>query len=327
MIGYYVHHQGAGHLATAMSFAAASAEPVVGLSSLSPPPAPSPFADWVTLSRDDGDASARDHTAGGALHWAPRTAAGFSRRMRELSGWIARAAPRALVVDVSVEVTVLGRLLGVPTVVVALPGHREDTAHTLGFRAAAVIIAPWPREVYRPAYLEPFRDKVHHCGAFSRFDGRAIVPGPGARRVLVLGGHGGWQIGAEHLAAARAGTPGWQWVAACGDIGPGHIWSLLVDADVVVTHAGRNAVAEIAAARRPAVVVPQDRPFGEQSEVAEAIGAAGLAIVAGNWPSAKRWPQLLEHALNHDVQRWACWSPGDGAARAAAVVEAVASGA
>ena len=51
MIGYYIHHQGRGHLNRAMAIAAALDQPVTGLSSQ---PRPAAWVgDWVELARDD----------------------------------------------------------------------------------------------------------------------------------------------------------------------------------------------------------------------------------------------------------------------------------
>jgi hypothetical protein len=98
-------------------------------------------------------------------------------------------------------------------------------------------------------------------------------------------------------------------------------------ADVVVTHAGQNALAEIAAARRPAVVVPQQRPHDEQRATGRALAAAGTAAVAPLWPAAQDWPALLDEAVDRGGLRWGEWSDGRGAARAAAVLDGLAGGA
>ena len=49
-----------------------------------------------------------------------------------------------MVVDVSVEVAILVRLLGVPVVVMAMPGDRIDAPHDLVYQAADHILAAWP---------------------------------------------------------------------------------------------------------------------------------------------------------------------------------------
>ena len=88
-------------------------------------------------SRAPGDPeSGSDPTVRGLLHWAPLHHDGHAGRLAAVAAWIAHARPRAFVVDVSVEVTLLVRLLGVPPVVVAQPGDRSDAPHALGWDAA-----------------------------------------------------------------------------------------------------------------------------------------------------------------------------------------------
>jgi UDP-N-acetylglucosamine:LPS N-acetylglucosamine transferase len=88
----------------------------------------------------------------------------------------------------------------------------------------------------------------------------------------------------------------------------------------VVAHAGLGAVSDIAAAGRPAVVMPQGRPHNEQHSTAEALQAAGLAVVPHAEPGDQAWPDLLEQADRLDAHRWRQWSDGTGALRAATVI-------
>ncbi|QGA07532.1 hypothetical protein [Nocardioides sp. dk884] len=142
MIGYYVHHQGRGHLHRALAVQQALDEPVTVLSSLAPPTGHP--GDWVHLDRDDLGIEPREPTAGGRLHWVPVGDDGLAARMQQLSAWLATARPRLLVSDVSVEVALLARLHGVPVVGVVLPGRRDDAAHLLGFDVADRLVAMWP---------------------------------------------------------------------------------------------------------------------------------------------------------------------------------------
>lgn len=87
---------------------------------------------------------------------------------------------------------------------------------------------------------------------------------------------------------------------------------------MVVTHAGQNAVAEVAAARRPAVVVAQPRPHDEQVATAQTLEAWGITTASTSWPAAHLWPDLLSKAWTQGGSQWARWSTGDGAQRAAA---------
>ena len=97
-------------------------------------------------------------------------------------------------------------------------------------------------------------------------------------------------------------------------------WPLLCDADVVVTHAGQNAVADVAAARRPAVVIAQPRPHDEQLATARALHQAQLAVVCSSWPAPEDWNAVLDAAVRLGGSGWERWSTGTGAERAAAVL-------
>lgn len=328
MIAYYVHHHGTGHLARARCIAGQLSIPVTAISSLEKPvdwP-----GDWLEIPRDDDQTDrATDRDAGGTLHWAPVHDTGLRRRMAMLAAWLDTARPLLLIADVSVEVAVYARLMGVPVVVVAMPGHRNDPAHRLGYGLASALLAPWTAATSPPEWPAEWAAKSYLTGAFSRYDGRRPAPrGAASRRprVLVLFGSGGSTVSQDDVRAAAAATPDWDWEALGlpGGRWLADPWSAICAADVVITHAGYNAVNEVAAARRPAVVIPQPRPHGEQDAVAHSLTQAGVAAVEPAWPSPERWPELLRAALARGGQHWDVWSPGDGAARAARLIEAVA---
>lgn len=329
MIAYYVHHQGSGHVHRAAAIAAAARTPVVGLSTR---PAPAGWAgEWTRLPSDVDDDDPQDVTAGGTLHWAPRRHPGLGARMALIGAVVARA--RLVVVDVSVEVALLARLHGVPVVVMAQPGDRTDRPHRLAYDLAERLLAPWPARA--STWPRHWVDKTVHLGALSRFDGLPAAPAPAGRRVLVLWGSGGLDVRPADLRAAAAACPGWSWDVLGPPPPPSgadatnlrwrgwvdDVWPELAAADVVVTHAGQNALAEVAAARRPAVVVPQERPHGEQAATAAALGRAGIALPVDGWPEPTDWPDVLDAAVEQGGAAWARWSCGDGAARAAAVLD------
>ena len=111
--------------------------------------------------------------------------------------------------------------------------------------------------------------------------------------------------------------------------GPGE-WrddpSAAIDAaSVVVIQAGESAVADVAARRRPAVVVPAPRPFDEQQ-------TTGRALAAGPWPCrveghfpATGWSARLAEVAALDGQAWAGWCDGRAAERLAEYLDAFSS--
>jgi hypothetical protein len=310
VIGWYVHHVGRGHLHHAMAVAAHLSEPVTVLSSL---PRPDGWTGrWLRLPRDD-DGQVVDPDAQGALHWAPLHHDGLRTRMATIAAWFATARPRLLVVDVSVEVVALARLHGVPVVTFCLPGQRTDAPHQLGFALAHAIIAPWPaRFAALCTGLGAHLPKVCFTGAISRFDGRPGLPQQRPRRAVLLGGRGGSPLRVPQIL-------GWSWTVLDATNWQPDPWPALSSAGVIVTHAGLGALADVAAARVPAVVVPQERPFGEQLATAEALRSDGVAVVSDS-PGAD-WAGLLDEAVALGGDGWRRWADGEGAVRAAAVIE------
>lgn len=322
MIGYYAHHLGEGHVACATAIAPHLASPLTVLSSR---PRPAGWdGDWIELARDNaGNGSVVDPTAGGTVHWAPLHHPGLCGRMAAVADWIDEVRPRLMVVDVSVEMTMLARLMGIPVVVMGLAGDRSDAAHRLAYRAATVVLAPWP-DWARPVVGAEV--PLRPVGAISRYAGRSAPVRTPGRRVLVLMGRGGSALTGEQLDAARTATPGWEWRALGPPVGDwvADPWPALVEADVVVCHAGLNVIAEVAAAQVPAVVIPQARPHDEQRATAAVLAEAGLAVVCPEWPAADAWPALLTAARQRGGAGWARWCDGMGPQRAAAQLDALA---
>jgi hypothetical protein len=210
--------------------------------------------------------------------------------------------------------------MGVPAITVCLPGVREDSPHALGWELAEAIIAPWPREFgFLTPQLDAYGDRTHFVGAISRFDARKVESSPRTgRSALLLQGLGGARVNDRNPAAS---ADGWRWTVLGRNHWCDDPWPPLCAADVVVTHAGLGALADVAAARKPAVVIADDRPFDEQRCTAAALRAAGIAVVAD---ADAQWPDLLDEALRIGGTGWVRWSFGDGAARAAHVIDEVA---
>ena len=68
VIGYYVHHQGRGHLQRARAIGRHLAEPPTMFSSIA---RPDQVDRWIALPMDN-QSSPEDPTASGTLHWVPR---------------------------------------------------------------------------------------------------------------------------------------------------------------------------------------------------------------------------------------------------------------
>lgn len=333
-IAWYVHHHGRGHLTRLLAVAPHLDADIHCLSSLPEPAGLPPHCTWTVLDRDDEVGAGetpldrRDPTAGGLLHWAPLGHVGHRRRLAAIGSLLAEERIDALVVDVSMEVVLLGRLLGVPTIAVAQPGIRDDRPHRLGFAAASAILAPWPEGMLALPHLDAVRDRVIHIGGISRFERRPAVEPAAREGVLLLTGRGGSVVTDEAVAEASAvsAEAGRTWSVLGATPGSGWVedpWEAVSSAEIVVSWAGQNSIADLAAAGAAAVVVPQPRPFDEQLTTARALESAGLAVVADEWPAAADWPALLDRAAALQPD-WSRWEVDGASARAAGAILAVA---
>ncbi|TFC94101.1 MULTISPECIES: hypothetical protein [Cryobacterium] len=324
MIGYYVHHRGSGHLHRAMAVSGALAEPVTILSSLSRPA--SWTGGWVDLPLDT-DVVPVDPGAGGDFHWAPLGSDGLRDRMAAVSTWIRDAKPSVIVVDVSVEVSVLARLHGVRVVTYAQPGDRSDAAHTVGYRVASAIIAPWPAGI-KPTVVEPTVEaRFHHVGAISRIPVAPDLPRQ-SNRIAILNGSGGLGVSTLDAFVAQCveALPDREWVRLEGQ-SAATVERTLRECSLVLAHCGQNAVAEIAACRTPAILVPEDRPHGEQEALGRALNQSEFPVVVSSPRVGAPRASLIDEALRSGGQAWSEWVDGNASLRAASVIEAVASGA
>jgi len=335
---WYVHDRGSGHLHRASAVTALLDSPVVvacgpGVH------AKARHALSVPVRALPSDVPATAEPTVGPWHHAP-TSPEVRARALALADVVRAHHCTTAVVDVSMEVVTLARLMGLRVVALRQSGRRRDAAHCIGFASADIVWVPQCRAL-EPIDL-PIDGRWRFTGAFSRFDSLAPpLPARGrAQRLVVLlignGGHGlnverwsqarppdGWRVVVAGSAdQAAAGSPGRAPAGAVdvvGHVDP--VFPLLADADVVIASAGWSAVADVVAASARLVLVPEDRPFDEQHVRARALSAAGLALFRDRWPTPQQLPAVLEEAMQLEPCRWHDHYDRRGGQRAAALVD------
>ncbi|MCJ1709500.1 hypothetical protein [Microbacterium sp. VKM Ac-2923] len=330
MIGWYIHHHGFGHVSRFLAVQPHLRTPVIAFSSMPRPAGLAADVEWMTLPPDaesfagptgrPTDPRDAEPTARGRLHWAPLGHPGHRARLATIASIAVDRALETFVVDVSAEVVAFARLLGMRTVAVTQPGLRTDPAHTLAYNLADRIIAPWAEGAVAAPGLEPHAERVSWTGGISRFDGRAFSNSTDQRRVTLLGRVLAPAVRDESVALLT--DRGWH-VTSIGQDDASRVddpWPLLTRSTVVVSAAGQNSVADLAASASRAVVIAQDRPFDEQRATAAALDSWSLARRADETVSPRDLVDLIERA-SHDTPQWARWRVAGAAGRMAAAVE------
>jgi len=306
LIGYYVHHQGDGHRQRALSIARCAPERFVMLGT-----GLAQRTDGLQCVDLDDDRPGTGENIDSlapedCLHYAPLHHAGIQQRIATMTQWIARARPALFVIDVSVEVAMLARLAGVPTVYVRLSGKRDDAAHCQAFQAAHALLVPFHADlddVATPAWV---RNKTWYAPGISRGHSDARVDD---YRILVVSGAGGGMWDAAALKAAAVSLPQYTW-RVIGQVAPPDDIPINVefcgwveDADtqiaaagIVVGHAGDGTVSSVLAAKRPFICLPQTRPYDEQGSKARRLAELGAAVVLERLPEPTEWPGIIRRA-------------------------------
>ncbi len=342
-VGYYVHHQGAGHWQRAVALGhalRALGRPctLIGtFAGIDTAAAPGPVLDLPddrladTFDGRDGAAGRPD-----AFHYAPLNHPGIRTRMGRIAAWAAENDPALMIVDVSCEVALFARLLSVPSLVVRLSGSRTDTPHLEAFRAASRLLAPFPASLDGGDVPEWVRDKTDFAG----FLGAEAAPSqPEDGRIVVVFGRGGEGGAFARLAEAAARVPDREWHVLGPVTGAGtapknlhcHGWvgdvrPHLAAAALVIGGAGDGLVTAVAAQGKRFLCLPEARAYGEQEAKAEGLARLGAALVHPGWPEVEAWPSLVARGLALDPARIRALVEPDALARTAASIEALCRG-
>ena len=310
LIGYYVHHQGDGHRQRAIAIARHTPDRFVLMGSGLGKPIPGMRTMVLDDDRPLGPKCAPSVRRRDCLHYAPLRHPGVRQRVADVANWIAAQDPCLMVVDVSVEVAMLARLMGVPTVYVRLSGPRNDSAHCQAFRSAKALLSPFHRLLEHPSTPDWVRQKTCYAPVITC---ASADISPVSNRILVVSGAGGGAWDAAALSSAAAALPAYEWRVIGQPIPsaprPNNLqyrgWVENADdeiahAGLVIGHAGDGTVNAVIAARRPFICLPQCRPYSEQVFKAQRLAELGAAITLDQMPEASEWLDIIRRAESLD---------------------------
>ncbi len=287
-----------------------------------------------------------DQPTPSVMHCVPMGVVEMRQTMRRILDHLDDRDAGLFVIDVSAELALLSRIASVPAVKIRMHGDRNDPGHQGAYEACVGMLAPFDERLEQDDYPAHLRQKTFYTGGLCTT--AADMPGQAdARRrlgldpdrevVLVLTGGGGSGTPYAPLTVAARAAPNTLFVT----IGPLHLeghetdfanlinagWvdnvvDYLAASDIVLASAGDNTVHEIAMLKRPYIVAPEWRYFGEQTRKAERLAELGAAVNMAAWPGDfAGWQAVLEEARGLDVSALSELYSADAAQRAATWLE------
>ncbi|RUR29034.1 glycosyltransferase [Vreelandella nanhaiensis] len=352
-ISFFVHHQGRGHARRTMAIIREfSPDRPVSVMTADP----SLFDGFEReielialpdmIGADVPTQALFDQPTPSVMHCVPMGVVEMRQTMRRILDHLDDTDTGLFVIDVSAELALLSRIASVPAVKVRMHGDRNDPGHIGAYEACVGMLAPFDERLEQADYPDRLRQKTFYTGGLcttaaempERAEARRRLElDPDREIVLVLTGGGGSGTPYAPLTVAARAAPNTLFVT----IGPLHLeghetdFANLVNAgwvdnvvdylaacDIVLASAGDNTVHEIAMLKRPYIVAPEWRYFGEQTRKAERLAELGAAVNMAAWPGDfAGWQDVLEDARKLDVSTLSELYSADAARRAAQWLE------
>lgn len=318
-IAFYVHHQGSGHLMRCLAISGQLQNCTITFLGSALKNYAAIIPDYIqcihlpmdTPGPDDVFFQANEQAAG--LHYAPLNVGGQCSRVHLLSRFFAEHPHMLLIVDVSVEVAMLASLCGVPYVYMRQHGRRADLAHSIAYRNAQLLLAPYPASFAQVEDPQWLKNRTFYTGGYSRFylQSRVADEAETANRAAILVGSGGTSINERWIRHLASACPDWNFeilgltatdasqtmtnVKNHGKLD--EPVAVLQKCRVVIGNTGHNTVMETAALGKAFITIPEERAFDEQAVKAEILSRLNLAaVVLPEDIYTADWPALLNES-------------------------------
>lgn len=320
---FYVHHHGSGHITRALAIASKLphgeivffGSDLLSYKHLIPTSITCIYLPMDTPGDEDKNWLQTDLTF---LHYAPINIDGVIQRNRLIIDFFAKHSNCLLVVDVSVEITLLARLCGIPTVVVRQHGDRVDLPHALAYESAALILAPYSK-ILRQGIEDEYEHKTLYSGGFSKYvEGEVSLDDISEKDIAIFFGKGGTCFDQEVVEILRKKLPEDMQLHVLGHIEnfntiPGVTYygncqrasDVLKICTIVICNAGHNCIMELGSLRKKIICIPSIRPFDEQKIKAKLLADADLAVVIEEEEiSEVNWAKVIDQAKKINTRAW-----------------------
>jgi UDP-N-acetylglucosamine:LPS N-acetylglucosamine transferase len=226
-------------------------------------------------------------------------------RAKALAEAIERYKPKAFYCDGVPELAIMVRGMGVPVDLVHLPGDvMGDPTQVFAHELADHIVAHFHYSLEQVNYKFAF--KTYYSGYISQYAGRELKQGNRSDidHVTIMLGYENYD---ESVLATITKDQKTQFTIIgnkqdydlnknCILLGPVKDVSEAIVGEVVISAAGQNTIAELLSLGKRLILLPESRPYDEQSVHANVLANQNIALLAQENFSADQWQNVLQKA-------------------------------
>jgi UDP-N-acetylglucosamine:LPS N-acetylglucosamine transferase len=250
------------------------------------------------------DYSIPEHTFSKAFEVTPYAIAP-AERAKALAEAIERYKPKAFYCDGVPELAIMVRGMGVPVVLVHLPGNiMNDPTQGFAHELADHIIAHFPSTMEQANYQ--FVSKTYYSGYLSQYANLSLKESKSSEinNITVLLGYDNYDTTVlknitknQDMQFTIIGNKrDYELGENCTQLGRVEDISKAIAGDIVISAAGQNTIAELLSLGKRLILLPEPRPYDEQVVHANVLANQNVALLAHENYSAEQWQNLLQKA-------------------------------
>jgi len=228
-----------------------------------------------------------------------------AERAKALAEAIVHYKPKAFYCDGVPELGIMVRGMGVPVVLIHLPGNvMNDPTQVFAHELADHIIAHFPASLEQLDYS--FASKTYYSGYMSKYAGCELKPSEriANQPVTVLLGYDNYDESVlknmtkdqNTLFTIIGNKRVYDLDKNCKQLGKVKDIREAIAGKVVISAAGQNTVAELLSLGKRLILLPEPRPYDEQVVHAKVLADQNIALLAHETFSAEQWQNLMQKA-------------------------------
>ena len=226
-------------------------------------------------------------------------------RAQALAEAIGYHKPKAFYCDGVPELAIMVRGMGVPIVIVHLPGNvMKDPTQVFAYEIADHIVAHFPSVVEQANYAFVF--KTYYSGYMSKYSKVKVnsTVHSSIDHVTILLGYNNYDESVLKNITKDQDTSftivgnkrDYDLDKNCIQLGHVKDISQVISGDVVISAAGQNTIAELLSLGKRLILLPEPRPYDEQKVHADMLANQNIALLAEETFSAKQWQNVISRA-------------------------------